>query len=130
MYCELHSCLSSTAVLERGRVKGVILSGGPSSVYEEGAPHLQEGFLEELERRGIPILGICYGFQEIVRLTGHRSTAEAARYDMNDCVRGRLTALEGALRQLRSASLVTRRWTCTCRPRDSLRASRNMSQCG
>ncbi|KAK5991747.1 GMP synthase [Cladobotryum mycophilum] len=41
--------------------KGVILSGGPYSVYEEGAPHVDPAFLE----LGVPVLGICYGLQEL-----------------------------------------------------------------
>ncbi|KAL9121617.1 MAG: hypothetical protein Q9187_001822 [Circinaria calcarea] len=40
---------------------GVILSGGPYSVYEDGAPHVEE----DLYKLGVPILGICYGLQEI-----------------------------------------------------------------
>jgi len=45
---------------------GLILSGGPSSVYEEGAPSLDPGVLE----LGIPTLGICYGFQVMARQLG------------------------------------------------------------
>ena len=44
----------------------IILSGGPSSVYEEGSPQLDKGILE----LGIPILGICYGFQTLASLLG------------------------------------------------------------
>ena len=40
VYCELHSCLVDLATLQKGNVKGLILSGGPYSVYEDGAPHL------------------------------------------------------------------------------------------
>src|SRR5690348_15870202 len=42
--------------------KAIILSGGPSSVYADGAPPAPEGLLDG----GVPILGLCYGFQLIV----------------------------------------------------------------
>ena len=42
VYCELFNCLIEAPALESiGKLKGVILSGGPFSVYEEGAPHLK-----------------------------------------------------------------------------------------
>ncbi len=44
----------------------VILSGGPASVYEDGAPSLDQKILE----LGIPVLGICYGFQVMARQLG------------------------------------------------------------
>jgi GMP synthase (glutamine-hydrolysing) len=52
----------------RRRPKGVILSGGPASVYEAGAPSLDPELLE----LGIPVLGICYGMQLIARGLGGR----------------------------------------------------------
>ncbi|MGH3703711.1 MAG: glutamine-hydrolyzing GMP synthase, partial [Agromyces sp.] len=45
---------------------GIVLSGGPSSVYEEGAPALDEGIL----KLGVPTLGICYGFQVMATQLG------------------------------------------------------------
>ena len=79
-----------TITAEEVRAKnpvGIVLSGGPSSVYEEGAPSLDEGILQ----LGVPTLGICYGFQVMaqqlggeVAHTGHReygSTAVTARTD-------------------------------------------------
>lgn len=45
---------------------GIVLSGGPSSVYEDGAPALDTGILE----LGVPTLGICYGFQVMARQLG------------------------------------------------------------
>jgi len=46
--------------------KGIILSGGPSSVYQKNAPLPEKGVLES----GIPILGICYGLQVVAHLLG------------------------------------------------------------
>lgn len=46
----------------------IILSGGPSSVYEEGSPQLDSAILE----LGVPILGICYGFQTLANALGGR----------------------------------------------------------
>ncbi|BDZ44964.1 GMP synthase [glutamine-hydrolyzing] [Naasia aerilata] len=45
---------------------GIVLSGGPSSVYEEGAPALNPGILD----LGVPVLGICYGFQAMAQQLG------------------------------------------------------------
>lgn len=45
---------------------GIVLSGGPSSVYEEGSPDLDTGILE----LGIPTMGICYGFQVMAQQLG------------------------------------------------------------
>ena len=49
----------------------IILSGGPSSVYEAGSPQLDKGILE----LGIPVLGICYGFQTLANALGGRVDA-------------------------------------------------------
>lgn len=46
----------------------IILSGGPSSVYESGSPQLDPGILE----LGVPVLGICYGFQVLAQALGGR----------------------------------------------------------
>lgn len=53
--------------LERDKVKGIILSGGPSSVYEEDFEVDMEIF-----RMGVPILGICFGFQLLAKIFGGR----------------------------------------------------------
>jgi GMP synthase (glutamine-hydrolysing) len=57
--------------LERVRERrpaGLVLSGGPASVYSEGAPHLRPELLE----LGVPVLGICYGMQAMVQALGGR----------------------------------------------------------
>ncbi len=52
--------------IDRRRPKGLLLSGGPASVYAEGAPALRKELLE----LGIPVLGICYGMQAMVLSLG------------------------------------------------------------
>lgn len=61
VYCEILPFDTPVSELKKRNVKGIILSGGPSSVYEKGAPHPDP----ELLKSGIPILGICYGLQLI-----------------------------------------------------------------
>ncbi|KAL8758781.1 MAG: hypothetical protein Q9184_003822 [Pyrenodesmia sp. 2 TL-2023] len=60
VYSELLPCTQRISDLDF-RPKGVILSGGPYSVYDSGAPHVDPAVFE----LDIPILGICYGLQEI-----------------------------------------------------------------
>jgi GMP synthase (glutamine-hydrolysing) len=59
--------------IERIGPKGLILSGGPASVYEKGSPHPDSAIYE----LGIPILGICYGMQLIAQ--GFSGRVESAR---------------------------------------------------
>jgi len=59
VYCEIHPCNASFAKIKEFAPGAVILSGGPSSVYEKDAP---SAALEILDLQ-VPILGICYGMQ-------------------------------------------------------------------
>jgi len=70
VYCELYSCAVSADELAKHEITAVILSGGPSSVYEEGAPHISKEIWEILREREIPVLGICYGMQELAYAFG------------------------------------------------------------
>jgi GMP synthase (glutamine-hydrolysing) len=65
------------------RPKGIILSGGPASVYEQSAPRLERELLD----LGVPVLGICYGMQLLARELGGR--VEGA--DVGEFGRSRLT---------------------------------------
>ncbi|MBS2004723.1 MAG: glutamine-hydrolyzing GMP synthase [Cyanobacteria bacterium SZAS LIN-5] len=71
-YSELLSCSISAAELKRLNPKGVILSGGPASVYEPKAPKCDP----EIYKLGIPVLGVCYGMQLMAQDLG--GTVEAA----------------------------------------------------
>ena len=70
VYCELYSCLVTAEELAKHELTAVILSGGPNSVYEEGAPHVAEGVWKLIEERNVPVLGICYGMQELAHVFG------------------------------------------------------------
>ena len=78
--------------VERRRPKALILSGGPASVYAEGAPKLRT----ELLGLGIPVLGICYGMQAMVmELGGRVEGAEVGEFGRSNLVvseAGRLLA--------------------------------------
>jgi GMP synthase (glutamine-hydrolysing) len=61
--------------------RGIILSGGPASVYAEGAPPLDPGLLE----LGVPVIGICYGMQLLVHELGGRvEQAEVGEFGRSD----------------------------------------------
>ena len=70
VYCELYSCLVSADELKEHELIAVILSGGPSSVYDDNAPHVSPGVWKLLSERKIPVLGICYGMQELAHVFG------------------------------------------------------------
>ena len=78
--------------VERRRPKALILSGGPASVYAEGAPKLRRELLE----LGIPVLGICYGMQAMVLELGGRvegaEVGEFGRSQLTVASHGRLLA--------------------------------------
>ncbi|PYI01077.1 GMP synthase [Aspergillus sclerotiicarbonarius CBS 121057] len=65
VYSEMLPCTQKVADLPF-KPKGIILSGGPYSVYEDGAPHVDPAVFD----LGVPILGICYGLQEIAYRLG------------------------------------------------------------
>jgi GMP synthase (glutamine-hydrolysing) len=66
VYSEIVPHTITAAELAERNPSAVILSGGPSSVYEPGSPALDPGILE----LGLPVLGICYGFQVMAQQLG------------------------------------------------------------
>ena len=77
IYCEIHPCTVSFDAIREMKPRAVVLSGGPSSVYSEGAPTIDTRVFE----LGVPVLGICYGLQLIAHLLGGKvDRAEAREY--------------------------------------------------
>lgn len=71
VYSELIPCTTPAKDLLKLGARGIVLSGGPASVYEEGAPKCDP----EVFRLGVPVLGICYGLQLMVEILGGRVRA-------------------------------------------------------
>lgn len=66
VYSEIVPSNTTAAEIAAKSPVGIILSGGPSSVYEEGAPQLDPAIFD----LGVPVLGICYGFQVMAKTLG------------------------------------------------------------
>ena len=77
VYCEIVRHDIGLEQIRRRAPRGLILSGGPASVYEEGAPRCHA----DIFRMGIPVLGICYGMQLACEaLGGHVDRVPAREY--------------------------------------------------
>jgi len=103
VYSELHPCTLSLERIQALHPRGIILSGGPYSTYEPGAPLSSPGVFE----LGVPVLGICYGLQLIAyQLGGEVDTAARREYgqafltidDATDLFRGVTPDSEEGLR--------------------------------
>jgi GMP synthase (glutamine-hydrolysing) len=74
VYCEIHPPAVTAAWIRERNPKGVILSGGPNSVYDDGAPLLDEA----VPALQVPMLGVCYGMY-LVALAGGGRVERAGR---------------------------------------------------
>lgn len=82
VYCEIVRHDITAERIRQLNPKGLILSGGPSSVYETGAPKCDPGLFE----LGLPVLGICYGMQLACEALGGRvESAPAREYGRAHC---------------------------------------------
>ncbi|HEX3125540.1 MAG TPA: GMP synthase (glutamine-hydrolyzing), partial [Rhodanobacteraceae bacterium] len=75
VYCEIHPFNMPLEQIRMMRPSALVLSGGPSSVYEEGAPLVSK----ELFELALPTLGICYGVQLMAKLLGGNVVAADKR---------------------------------------------------
>ena len=66
VYCEIYSYKTDIEKIKAMNPKGIILTGGPNSCYEDGAPT----YSKELFELGIPVLGLCYGAQLMMHVLG------------------------------------------------------------
>ena len=75
VYCEIHPFNFAPEKIRAMNPRGIILSGGPASLYDEDAPHLAD----EVLNLNCPVLGICYGLYVIAQHMGARSVGSRAR---------------------------------------------------
>ena len=75
VYCEIRPCTEAPPSVAPTQVRGLVLSGGPSSVYDDDAPPFDDGWLA----LNIPVLGVCYGMQLLARNAGGEVERAARR---------------------------------------------------
>jgi GMP synthase (glutamine-hydrolysing) len=66
VYCEIRPCTDAPPADPGPELKGLVLSGGPSSVYDDDAPPFNDAWLD----LNVPVIGICYGMQLLARNAG------------------------------------------------------------
>jgi GMP synthase (glutamine-hydrolysing) len=91
VYSEILPFNTPTHEIRRRAPKGLILSGGPASVYAEDAPHSEPSLMDNPT---FPVLGICYGLQ----LMAHQMGGEVKPSGQRGYGYGRLTVVDGATR--------------------------------
>ncbi|HEX9053427.1 MAG TPA: glutamine-hydrolyzing GMP synthase [Gemmatimonadales bacterium] len=75
VYCEIHPPSRSVQWIRDWKPKGIILSGGPASVYDEDVPTADRSLLDA----NIPVLGLCYGMQLLAHLAGGKVVRASRR---------------------------------------------------
>ncbi len=94
VYSEIYPCTVDPADIEAQQPQGLILSGGPCSVYDDEAPQLDPALLEMRRPDGslVPVLGICYGLQAMAHLQG----GDVERADRREFGRARIQISNGS----------------------------------
>lgn len=103
VYCELVPHDAAWETVAKLRPRGVVLSGGPNSVYDLGAPTIPNWVFEQ----DLPVLGICYGMQALANQLGGRSRRRtSASMDTRSSTR--------EIRSRRCSPTCRRRCPCGC----------------
>jgi GMP synthase (glutamine-hydrolysing) len=89
VYCEIHPPTVTLDWIREWDPAGIVLSGGPSSVYDDDVPMADPALLDA----GIPVLGICYGMQMIAHLSGGRVVPGKREYGRAELQVGRASDL-------------------------------------
>ena len=90
VYCEIYSYKTGLEQIKAMNPKGIILTGGPNSCYEENSPTYQR----ELFELGIPVLGLCYGAQLMMHVLGGKViTPEVGEYGKTEVMLDTSSAL-------------------------------------
>ena len=83
MFSEVIPHTATVEEIKARNPRAIVLSGGPASVYADGAPQLDPGVFD----LGIPVFGICYGFQAMAQALGgtveRTGTSEYGRTELN-----------------------------------------------
>ena len=99
VYCEIHPFNKIPPITKD--IKGVILSGSPCSVRDNGAPSVDLNMFA-----GVPVLGVCYGAQ----LIAHKSGGNVLPSHQREYGRARLTTIDHHNELLKEMSLDTQVW--------------------
>jgi GMP synthase (glutamine-hydrolysing) len=75
VYCQIEPPNISLAAIKALKPEGIILSGGPASIYSKGSPRVDSGIL----KLGIPVLGICYGLHYMIDSLGGKVIGSTKR---------------------------------------------------
>ena len=90
VYSEILSFDTNLNAIKAIKPRGIILSGGPNSVYESGSPKLSSEFYEYISKEKIPVLGICYGHHLLV----HQLNGKIISHDMKEYGQSELKVID------------------------------------